>query len=108
MYDTLIVQVHKAFEYLTNVNSNEILGELSKTFAYVVQGSVFAESTKGSQPRADRGTAYVLKDDVQVLPCLDESFVLDDIGMLELVSHMAEHVRQGTYIEILEQVDLRL
>jgi hypothetical protein len=36
MNDTLIMEVYKAFEYLANVNSDETLGELSKSFAYVV------------------------------------------------------------------------
>lgn len=47
MNNTLVMEVYKTFEYLTNVNGNEILGELSKSFAYVVQGPIFAESTKG-------------------------------------------------------------
>lgn len=46
MYDALIMEVYKAFEYLTNVNSDEILGKLSKALAYVVQGSIFTESAK--------------------------------------------------------------
>lgn len=48
MNNTLVVEVYKTFEYLANVDGNEILGELSKSFAYIVQGSIFAESTKGS------------------------------------------------------------
>ena len=34
--NTLIMEVYKAFEYLTNVNGDEILGKLSKSFAYIV------------------------------------------------------------------------
>jgi len=36
MNNTLIMEVYKAFQHLTNVNSDEILGELSKSFAYIV------------------------------------------------------------------------
>ena len=34
--DTLVVEVSKTLEYLTDVNSNESLRELSKSFANVV------------------------------------------------------------------------
>ena len=36
MNNTLIMEVYKPFEYLTYVNGNEILGELSESFAYIV------------------------------------------------------------------------
>lgn len=48
MYDTLVMEVYEAFEDLPDVYTHEILGELAKTLAYVVQRSIFAESAKGS------------------------------------------------------------
>lgn len=68
----------------------------------------FSQNLPKSQSRADRYVANVLKDDVQVLSCLDKTFVFDDIGMLDLISSGMSHVRKEPYVEILEQVDLRL
>jgi hypothetical protein len=56
----------------------------------------FSQNLPKGQLRADRYLANILKDDVQVLSCLDKTFVFDDIGMLDLISNAVAHVREGT------------
>ena len=41
--DTLVVEVHETFENLRDVHCNKRFGELSETFAYVMQRAVLAE-----------------------------------------------------------------
>lgn len=66
----------------------------------------FSQNLPMGQSRADRYVANILKDDVQVLSRLDETFVFDDIGMLDLISYGWHTCEKVPYVEILEQVDL--
>ena len=49
-----------------DVYSDQVLWELSESFADVMQGPILA----------------ILKNDIQVFACFHKAFVLDDIGML--------------------------
>lgn len=63
MDDALIVQVHETLEDLRDIDSDEVLRELSETFANVVQRAVLAESEHAVRDRHVReegsmGVAY--------------------------------------------------
>jgi len=60
--NALVVQVHETLEDLRDIDSDEVLGELSESFANVVQRTVLAESGDAVRNRhvreENRGCAY--------------------------------------------------
>lgn len=51
----MVVKVHKPFENLGNVNSNEVLGEFAKPLADIVEGAVLAVSGRSSDGKLAMG-----------------------------------------------------
>ena len=114
MYDALIVQVHETLEDLRDIDSDEVLWELSKSLANVVQRAILAKSgdSKERVREGGRGVqASVLQDNVQVFWSFHKALVLDNVGVLHTYQNefsRADKLDTGAYIEVLQQVDLRL
>ena len=103
MDHTLLVEIEQPLEHLQDVERDERLGKRPKLLGNRVQGPVLAVPTQHTSAQAStRAGRDSLEDDVEKVGRLDESAILDDVGVW--TGQWSSQERPRT-VQVLEEVD---
>ena len=75
------MQINQAIENLGDVYRDQVFWEFPEPLANIVEGTIFTVPGVNEKVETEE-LSFILKDNIQIISCLHEAFILDNVRVL--------------------------